>query len=96
VSLDRRYGTPGDQIALVDMLAGPDCVIEARIEAEERTAWVRSAVSKLPDPMRRVLTLVVCEGLQYRDAAAQLGIPVGTVKSRMHAALERLGRESHN
>ncbi|MFM1997945.1 MAG: hypothetical protein RLZZ111_2332 [Planctomycetota bacterium] len=96
VSLDHRYGLPGDQVALVDMLAGPDCFVESRIEAEERTAWVRTAVSKLPDPMQRVLALVVGEGLHYREAAAQLGIPVGTVKSRMHAALERLGRESHN
>lgn len=96
VSLDHRYGQQGDQVALVDMLAGPDCVVEARIEAEERTAWVRTAVSRLPDPMQRVLTLVVGEGLHYREAAAQLGIPVGTVKSRMHAAIERLGRESHN
>ncbi len=96
VSLDRRYGAPGDQVALVDLIAGPDCLIEERIEAEERTAWVRAAVARLPDPMQRVLSLVVGEGLQYREAAAQLGIPVGTVKSRMHAALERLGRESHN
>jgi RNA polymerase sigma-70 factor (ECF subfamily) len=96
VSLDHRYGVPGDQVALVDMLAGPACVVESRIEAEERTAWVRAAVSRLPDPMQRVLALVVGEGLHYREAAAQLGIPVGTVKSRMHAALERLGRESPN
>lgn len=96
VSLDRRYGAPGDQVALVDLIAGPDCIVEERIEAEEQTAWVRAAVARLPDPMQRVLSLVVGEGLQYREAAAQLGIPVGTVKSRMHAALERLGRESHN
>lgn len=96
VSLDHRYGQPGDQVALVDMLAGPDSVVEARIEAEERKAWMRAAVARLPDPMQRVLTLVVGEGLHYREAALQLGIPVGTVKSRMHAAMERLGRESHN
>ena len=96
MSLDHRYGQQGDQIALVDMLAGRESVVESGIEAEERTAWVRAAVSRLPDPMQRVLALVVGEGLHYREAAAQLGIPVGTVKSRMHAALGRLGRESPN
>ena len=35
--------------------------------------------------------LVYFQGLKYREAAAILSIPVGTVKSRMHAALQKLG-----
>ena len=38
----------------------------------------------------QVVVLAYFQGLKYRDAADALGIPVGTVKSRLHAALARL------
>ena len=48
--------------------------------------------------MRQVVNLVYYQGLKYREAAEILGIPVGTVKSRLHVAIQRLGSlwdESH-
>ena len=42
--------------------------------------------------MQQVIHLVYYQGLKYREAADALGIPVGTVKSRLHAAVQRLGR----
>jgi RNA polymerase sigma-70 factor (ECF subfamily) len=41
--------------------------------------------------MQQVIQLVYYQGLKYREAADVLGIPVGTVKSRLHAAVQRLG-----
>ena len=41
--------------------------------------------------MQQVLHLVYYQGLKYREAAEVLNIPVGTVKSRLHAAVQRLG-----
>ncbi len=41
--------------------------------------------------MQQVIHLVYYQGLKYREAADALGIPVGTVKSRLHAAVQRLG-----
>jgi RNA polymerase sigma-70 factor (ECF subfamily) len=41
--------------------------------------------------MQQVIILVYYQGLKYREAAEVLGIPVGTVKSRLHAAVQRLG-----
>jgi RNA polymerase sigma-70 factor (ECF subfamily) len=38
-----------------------------------------------------VVLLVYFQGLKYREAAQALGIPVGTVKSRLHGAVQRLG-----
>ena len=51
---------------------------------------VRAAVERLPEEMRTTLILQVYEGLKYREIAAVLGVPVGTVKSRLHQATQRL------
>lgn len=59
----------------------------------EQRELVRRAVDRLPDLLRQVVILAYFQGLKYRDAADALGIPVGTVKSRLHAALARLTAE---
>ena len=48
------------------------------------------AVSQLTEPLREVVELGVFRDLPYADVAGILGIPVGTVKSRMSNALKRL------
>jgi RNA polymerase sigma-70 factor (ECF subfamily) len=60
------------------------------LEREERQEWIRRAVENLPDQLRSALVLVYYQGLKYREAAEILGIPVGTVKSRLHAAIIKL------
>jgi len=47
-------------------------------------------VQELPEEMRTVFALYHFEGLKYREIAASLGIPLGTVMSRLHAARTRL------
>lgn len=49
-----------------------------------------AAINELAEEHREVLVLVVVEGLRYREAAAVLEIPVGTVMSRLARARERL------
>ena len=51
---------------------------------------VRWAVARLTEPLRDVIELGVFQDLPYADVAEILGIPVGTVKSRMHNALKEL------
>ena len=51
---------------------------------------VRWALAKLSEPLRETVELVVFQDLPYAEVAAVLGIPVGTVKSRMHNALKEL------
>ena len=58
---------------------------------EENGRWVNNAVETLGESMQQVIQLVYYQGLKYREAADVLGIPVGTVKSRLHAAVQRLG-----
>jgi RNA polymerase sigma-70 factor (ECF subfamily) len=89
VSLDQRR-SDDDVASLVEMLAGNDPSAAERYEDEEAKEWVRAAVDDLPDPLRATLLLVYHQGLKYREAADALGIPVGTVKSRLHSALAKL------
>ena len=58
--------------------------------AEDAGEAVRRAVAKLPPSMRDVVELGVFQDLPYTDVAEILGIPVGTVKSRMFNALKKL------
>jgi RNA polymerase sigma-70 factor, ECF subfamily len=62
----------------------------ARLEADERRQLVRDSVAQLPEFLRQTVLLAYFQGLKYGDIAEILGIPVGTVKSRLHTALTRL------
>ena len=55
---------------------------------------IRSAVDHFPARLKEVLVLVMFQGLKYQEAADTLGIPLGSVKSRMHEAMLRLRRHS--
>lgn len=61
-------------------------------QAEDRMllARVRSAIAALPVEQRSVMALVAIEGYTYREAAAALDLPIGTVMSRLARARERL------
>jgi RNA polymerase sigma-70 factor (ECF subfamily) len=64
-----------------------------RLEREERCRCVRQAITQLTDQQRKVLVLRDMEGLHYDQIAEILGLPVGTVRSRLHRARMQL-RES--
>jgi len=51
---------------------------------------VRQAVAKLSDEHRAAVALVLIEGLSYKEAAQVLGIPIGTLTSRLARAREQL------
>jgi RNA polymerase sigma-70 factor (ECF subfamily) len=91
VSLDQR-ASPGesDSGSLVDLLVSGGEGPLAELEGEERRDWVRRSVAKLPETLRQTLVLAYHQELKYREIAEILKIPVGTVKSRLHAALAKL------
>jgi RNA polymerase sigma-70 factor (ECF subfamily) len=100
VSLDRRnqIDDEGDVGTLLQLLVSKEPGAESNLEQEERQEWIRRAVDNLPEPLRAALALVYYQGLKYREAAEVLGVPVGTVKSRMHTALLKLNeawQENH-
>ena len=92
LSLDRRMGGDGgdDTDALAEILDSPEPTPVQELESAERAEHVRRAVDELPDTIRQVVLLVYFQGLKYREAAKILEIPVGTVKSRLHAAMQKL------
>jgi RNA polymerase sigma-70 factor (ECF subfamily) len=51
---------------------------------------IRQSIAELPEHERQVIHLTYLAGLSYREAAAELGLPEGTVKGRIRAALRRL------
>ena len=59
----------------------------------ERRLQVRQALDALPADLRAIIALHYTAGLSLRETAAALDLPVGTVKSRLHAALNLLRRE---
>lgn len=90
VSLDSRSGVDDDVGTLVEMISGGQGTADQALEEQESREWVRAAVDDLPEPLKGTLMLVYYQGMKYREAADVLGIPVGTVKSRLHAALVKL------
>lgn len=86
----RRTRTEGVTIDIDDahFLTGEDGsdVAEGRLMLDSATR----AISELPDDQREVLLLVCVEELSYRDAAAVLDLPIGTVMSRLARARKKL------
>jgi RNA polymerase sigma-70 factor (ECF subfamily) len=80
----------GEVRSLLDLLEAPGPGPLDQAQAEERRERVRAAVDRLPDFLRQVVVLAYYQGLKYREIAGILDIPVGTVKSRLHAALVRI------
>ena len=71
--------------ATAHMQAVRDGVADAFDHVDVRPA-IDAAVAALPEPHHSILVLVDLEGQSYEEAAAVLGIPVGTVRSRLYRA----------
>jgi RNA polymerase sigma-70 factor (ECF subfamily) len=77
-----RNHQPLDDLANVESPAGSDAVEDV---------WsIRAALGELSGDARALLRMQYYEGFSQQDVADHLGIPVGTVKSRTHAAQTRL------
>lgn len=56
---------------------------------DEKKVQVRKAIDTLPENLRQVLLLAYFHEFKYQEISEVLEIPLGTVKSRLHAALEK-------
>ncbi len=91
-SLDRTTKSDDsvDIGSLVNLLEGREGDPLDHVAQLERGQWVQQAIGELSEEMRSVINLIYYQGMKYREAADVLEIPVGTVKSRLHAAVMKL------
>lgn len=79
-SKERRYRPIETHEA--QLKAAPETGPEHLLLAAEQRSRLLSAIGTLSGKERRLFQLLYCQGLDYRSAGSELGIPVGTVKSR--------------
>jgi RNA polymerase sigma-70 factor (ECF subfamily) len=84
-----RRGRPGPA---VDELDPPDNRGSGDPEAALMAGEVLEAIAALPEAQREVITAVDVEGVSYAEAAEALGMPIGTVMSRLHRGRARVAR----
>lgn len=88
-SLDPTHPNPKAEQNSADKTATPYGVAEQA----ERQEIVRRALASLPQPFRTVVVLREIEGLSYEEIGEVMGVPAGTVKSRLMRGRELLRRK---
>ncbi|MFD2178943.1 RNA polymerase sigma factor [Veronia pacifica] len=82
---DRRMETNCDDSYITDLCDSTnDC--SRKVEAELMLKRTKEAIDKLPEKMRYVLSKFAYDGYSYDEIAEDLGVPVGTVRSRLSRA----------
>ena len=82
----------GEMFDLSDQLAD-DHTPEAEMMNREILQTVEAAVAKLPEDLRRAITLREMEGLSYDEIAQIMDCPIGTVRSRIFRAREVIAKD---
>jgi RNA polymerase sigma factor (sigma-70 family) len=83
----RRWRTSEEGLELEP---DPKARVEDEVEASERRAQVRAALGELPAAQREALLLAYFGGYTQREVAALVGVPLGTVKTRMAAGMRKM------
>jgi len=78
----QKHAMDIDDVQIASSTIGP----EGSVEREQRAMRVRQAILALPDASRAVMVLREYEDLSYREICETLGIPLGTVMSRLNYA----------
>lgn len=92
VEHEPRRAAGGDGASLLDSVAAAGRTPAEQVGDSEEGCRMRAAVRMLSEVQRTAVELVYEQGLAYREAAVIMGVPVGTVKSRLHSALLTLAK----
>jgi RNA polymerase sigma-70 factor (ECF subfamily) len=84
------------EFPLYDKLKDSAEIPEAEVLDKLAAGEVVKAIEHLPPLHREVVLLVDVEGFSYKDAAQVLGIPIGTVMSRLHRARQQLQKSLYD
>ena len=90
--IDRlRRETPWQELPEAHLAeASGDALPDELLAEKERQIRVRSALADLPEDQRQVVTLAYLEGLSQSEISTRLNLPLGTVKSRMRIAYQKV------
>src|SRR5215217_4178909 len=92
--IDRRRRRRLQAVSLEELPAEPAARTQrGQPETALAAREIYAAIADLPQPYREVIAAVDLAGLSYREAALLLGVPVGTVMSRLSRARTRVGAE---
>lgn len=93
VSLDAHISGEGEGgQRFVDLLASDPQDDTGHLELEEQKRIIERTIEQMPGHLREALVLAYYHRFPYKDMAAVLEIPVGTVKSRLHSAVAHFGK----
>ena len=78
------------QVVPIGGLPALDPAADEALARHQRQARVEAAIARLPDAHRRVVVLHHVHGVPLEQLAEEEGVPVGTLKSRLHRGRARL------
>ena len=87
LSAGHQAATHDEGASYLDFLADDSLSPHEVLEGAEQREAVRKIVSQMPDHLREILVLGYYQRFPYKEIAEVLAIPLGTVKSRLHAAV---------
>ncbi|MHC5038917.1 MAG: RNA polymerase sigma factor [Planctomycetota bacterium] len=90
LSLSQPFSESEEGGALQERLKGDGPPPSAKMRRADIREKIREAIEFLPEDQKTVFLLCEVDGMRYSDVAEMLGIPVGTVKSRMHTAMSKI------
>ena len=76
----------------VDLLSADETEPDDGLQMDERRSVVRSVVEEMPANLCEVLILAYFHRFPYKEISEIIGVPLGTVKSRLHAAVVWFGQ----
>lgn len=86
-SLDAPLGGPHESATLEDLMPSDQPMPDARSIEMDQSREVKETLDSMPQGSREIILLAYFQRLSYQQISEMLKIPLGTVKSRMHAAV---------
>ncbi|HAI11746.1 MAG TPA: RNA polymerase subunit sigma-70 [Phycisphaerales bacterium] len=86
-------GSGGSGTTFVDLMQAQTVQPDESLSDQEKREMVRQVIENLPEHQRQVLVLAYFHQLAYKDMADSLDVPLGTIKSRLHAAVANFAKQ---
>ncbi len=86
-ALSARVGDSEDGVEFLDLMQADLPMPQDQLEQKELRERVRACAAAMPDHLREILLMAYFHRFPYKEISDMLAIPLGTVKSRLHAAV---------